>query len=68
MKPLIIQMANGITMAVWTTISAVRVSYRPRFRNIRKNGSTITTGGRNCVASTATISDLCANSRKRENE
>ena len=51
-KPLIIQITKGVTIAKFTIISAILVSRSPSERNIRKKGRTITTAGINWVERT----------------
>lgn len=68
MKPLIIQVTNGVTTARLTMISASRVSSNPRLRNITKNGSTTTTAGMNYVARMMKNRNLRATSWNREKE
>ena len=69
MKPLIIQITKGVTMARFTTISAMpRVQQVAACRNIRKNGSTITTAGMNWVERIKKNRNLRPRIRKREKE
>ena len=68
MKPLIIQIANGVTIERFTRMSPMRVSRIPRSRKRRKKGSTITTAGTNWVARIITNRTRSPRIRKREKE
>ena len=68
MKPFIIQIAKGMTMARLTRISPIRVSRSPMSRNITKKGRMMTTAGTNCVARMTTSIVVSPVSLKRLNE